>query len=89
MKTTAKQNAMNNTMALWSELYYHRLDGKPYQCSTIFQGMKTTAKQNAMNNIMALWSELYFHRLDGKPYQSSCFMLVLHSLFGDLSCRGV
>ena len=30
-KTTAKRNAMNNIMALWTELFYHRLDGKPYQ----------------------------------------------------------
>jgi hypothetical protein len=60
-----------------------------FQFYRIFQGMKTTAKQNAMNNIMALWLELFNHRLDCKPYQPSCIMLVLHSLFGELSCRGV
>jgi hypothetical protein len=47
------------------------------------------AKRNAINNIMALWSDLFYHRLDGKPYQPSCFMLVLHSLFGKLSHSGV
>jgi hypothetical protein len=60
-----------------------------YQFYRIFQGTKSIAKRNAMNNIMALWSELFYHRLDGKPYQPSCFMLVLHSLFGELSRRGV
>ena len=32
-KTTAKRNAMNNIFGLWTELFYHRLDGKPYQPS--------------------------------------------------------
>jgi hypothetical protein len=32
-KTTAKKNAMNNIFALWTNLFYHRLDGKPYQPS--------------------------------------------------------
>jgi hypothetical protein len=56
-----------------------------YQFYHIFQGTKTTAKRNAMNNIMSFWSDIFYHRLDGKPYQPSCFMLVLHSLFGMLS----
>jgi hypothetical protein len=32
-KTTAKRNAMNNIFGLWAKLFYHRLDGKPYQPS--------------------------------------------------------
>ena len=32
-KTTAKKNAINNIFALWTELFYHRKDGKPYQPS--------------------------------------------------------
>jgi hypothetical protein len=32
-KTTAKRNAMNNIFGLWAQLFYHRLDGKPYQPS--------------------------------------------------------
>lgn len=60
-----------------------------FQFYRIFQGAKTTAKKNAINNIFCLWSDLFYHRLDGKPYQPSCFMLVLHSLFGELSRRGV
>jgi hypothetical protein len=30
-KTRAKRNAVNNIFLLWSELFYHRLDSKPYQ----------------------------------------------------------
>jgi hypothetical protein len=30
-KTRAKMNAINNIFQLWSELFYHWLDGKPYQ----------------------------------------------------------
>jgi hypothetical protein len=60
-----------------------------YQFYRIFQGDKTTAKRNAVNNIFGLWSELFYHRLDGKPYQPSGFMVTLHSLFGELSRRGV
>jgi hypothetical protein len=32
-RSNAKRNAMNNIFALWTELFYHRLDGKPYQPS--------------------------------------------------------
>lgn len=32
-KTQSKRNAMNNIFAHWSELFFHRLDGKPYQPS--------------------------------------------------------
>jgi hypothetical protein len=32
-KTTARRNAINNIFGLWSEILYHRLDGKPYQPS--------------------------------------------------------
>jgi hypothetical protein len=32
-KTTNKRNVMDNIFAHWSELFYHRLDGKPYQPS--------------------------------------------------------
>ena len=32
-KTNAEKNAMNNIFGLWSQLSYHRLDGKPYQPS--------------------------------------------------------
>jgi len=32
-KSTAKRNAMNNIFGLWTNLFYHRLDGKPYQPS--------------------------------------------------------
>jgi hypothetical protein len=32
-KTPAKRNAMNNIFGLWAKLFYHRLDGKPYQPS--------------------------------------------------------
>jgi hypothetical protein len=32
-KTRAKRNAINNIFLLWSKLFYHRLDGKPYQPS--------------------------------------------------------
>jgi hypothetical protein len=60
-----------------------------FQFYRIFQGDKNTAKRNAMNNIFGLWSELFYHRLDGKPYQPSGFMVTLHSLFGELSRRGV
>jgi hypothetical protein len=60
-----------------------------YQFYRIFQGAKDSAKRNAMNNIFSLWSDLFFHRLDGKPYQPSCFMVVLNSLFGEFSRRGV
>jgi hypothetical protein len=35
-KTTAKQNAMNNIFALWAELFYYHLDGKPYQPSCLY-----------------------------------------------------
>lgn len=64
-------------------------DTYDFQFYRIFQGEKTTAKRNAMNNIMGLWTELFYHRLDGKPYQPSVFMVTLHSLFGELSRRGV
>jgi hypothetical protein len=30
-KTRAKKNAINNIFQLWSKLFYHWLDGKPYQ----------------------------------------------------------
>ena len=40
-------------------------------------------------NIFLLWSKLFYHRLDGKPYQPSGFMVTLHSLFGEMSRRGV
>jgi hypothetical protein len=60
-----------------------------FQFYRIFQGDKTTAKRNAINNIFGLWSELFYHRLDGKPYQPSGFMVTLHSLFGEMSRRGV
>jgi hypothetical protein len=60
-----------------------------FQFYRIFQGPKTTAKKNAMNNIFSLWSKLFFHRKDGLPYQPNCFMLLLHSLFGEFSRRGV
>jgi hypothetical protein len=32
-KTTAKINAVNNIMARWTQLFYHHLNGKPYQPS--------------------------------------------------------
>jgi hypothetical protein len=32
-KTRAKRNAINNIFLLWSKLFFHRLDGKPYQPS--------------------------------------------------------
>jgi hypothetical protein len=32
-RTNAKRKAMNNIFALWTELFYHCLDGKPYQPS--------------------------------------------------------
>jgi hypothetical protein len=38
---------------------------------------------------MTCLTQLFYHRLDGKPYQSSAYMVVLHSLFGELTCRGV
>ena len=60
-----------------------------FQFYRLFQGDKTRAKRNAMNNIFLLWSELFYHRLDGKPYQPSGFMVTLHSLFGEMSRRGV
>ncbi len=60
-----------------------------FQFYCLFQGDKTRAKRNAMNNIFLLWSELFYHRLDGKPYQPSGFMVTLHSLFGEMSRRGV
>jgi hypothetical protein len=60
-----------------------------WQFYRLFQGEKTTARKNALNNIMARWTQLFYFRLDGKPYQPSAFMVVLHSLFGELTRRGV
>jgi hypothetical protein len=60
-----------------------------FQFYRLFQGKKTTAKTNALNNTMARWMQLFYHHLDGKPNQPSTFMVVLHSLFGKLTRRGV
>jgi hypothetical protein len=38
---------------------------------------------------MARWTQLFYHPLDGKPYQPSTFMVVLYSLFGELTHHGV
>jgi hypothetical protein len=40
-KCASKKNALNNIFALWTKLFYHRQDGKPYQPATFMVLLKT------------------------------------------------
>jgi hypothetical protein len=61
-KCTAKKNAINNIFLLWSKLFYHRIDGKPYQPAAFMVVIKTLFGELARRGVRYSLSKDFNYR---------------------------
>jgi hypothetical protein len=58
----AKINGMNNIMALWTKLFYHRLDGTPYQPATFMVALSSLFGEFASHGVsFSLAKDFSYH----------------------------